>query len=71
MFPLKITLESFQIFSKIRGDTVFTSQGAPSVSTTLVANFATGDTVFTSQGAPSVSTTHSNPAPEKIEIQIA
>ncbi len=39
--PLKITLGSFQIFLKIRRYTVFTSQGAPPVSTTSVANFAT------------------------------
>jgi hypothetical protein len=37
--PLKITLGSFQIFSKIRGD--IASQGAPPVSKTPVANFAT------------------------------
>jgi hypothetical protein len=34
--PLKITLGSFQIFSKTRGD--ISNQGAPPVSTTPVAN---------------------------------
>ena len=37
--PLSIPLGPFRIFSKIRGDTVFTSHGAPPVSTTPVANF--------------------------------
>ncbi len=38
--PLKITLESFQIFRKFVE--IFISKGAPPVSTTLAANFATG-----------------------------
>ncbi len=36
--PQSILLGPFQIFSKIRGDTVFASQGAPPVSTTPAAN---------------------------------
>jgi hypothetical protein len=36
-----IPLGPFRIFSNIREDTVFASQGAPLVSTTPVANFAT------------------------------
>jgi hypothetical protein len=36
--PQSIPLGPFRIFSKIRGDTVFTSHGAPPVSTTPVAN---------------------------------
>jgi hypothetical protein len=39
--PQSIPFRPFRIFSKIRGDTVFASQGAPPVSTTPVANFST------------------------------
>jgi hypothetical protein len=39
--PQSIPIGPFQIFSKIRGDKIFISQGAPPVSTTPVANFAT------------------------------
>jgi hypothetical protein len=38
--PHSIPLGPFRIFSKIRGDTVFAIQGAPPVSTTPAANFA-------------------------------
>ncbi len=37
--PVKITLGSLRLFSKIHGDTVFASQGAPPLSMTPVANF--------------------------------
>jgi hypothetical protein len=38
--PSKITLESFEIFSKNRGK--LASQGSPPVSTTMAVNFAIG-----------------------------
>jgi hypothetical protein len=47
---VKITLGSFQFFPTIRGDTVFASQSAPSISTTPGANFATATATVVDTG---------------------